>query len=95
MPAKGQIAKVESFEPNHDIEQAIILLRGRRIMLDRDLAGMYGVETKILNKAVHRNLDRFPEDFMFQLTKEEYASLRFQFGTLKRGQYGRRSGLRL
>ncbi|MBI3414765.1 MAG: ORF6N domain-containing protein [Verrucomicrobia bacterium] len=58
-------------------------------MLDRDLARLYGVQTKILNKAVSRNLDRFPADFMFQLTPEEHDSLRFQFGTLKRGQHSK------
>jgi hypothetical protein len=56
-------------------------------MLDRDLAALYGVETKNLNKAVRRNLDRFPADFMFELTQEEAECLRFQFGTLKRGQH--------
>ena len=69
------------------IEQAILLIRGQRVMLDRDLAALYGVETKNLNKAVQRNLERFPADFMFQLTAEEAESLRFQFGTLKRGQH--------
>lgn len=69
------------------IEQAILLLRGQKVMLDRDLAVLYGVETKNLNKAVRRNLSRFPADFMFQLTAEEADSLRFQFGTLKRGQH--------
>jgi hypothetical protein len=49
------------------IEQKIYLIRGQRVMLDADLAELYGVKTKILNKAVKRNLDRFPEDFMFQL----------------------------
>ena len=68
------------------IEQAILLIRGQRVMLDRDLAALYGVENKNLNKAVRRNLDRFPTDFMFQLTEDEAESLRFQFGTLKRGQ---------
>jgi hypothetical protein len=68
------------------IEQVILLIRGQRVMLDRDLAGLYGVETKNLNKAVRRNLDRFPPDFMFQLTAPEAECLRFQFGTLKRGQ---------
>ena len=68
------------------IEQAIFLIRGQRVMLDRDLAALYGVETKNLNKAVRRNLDRFPADFMFQLTADEAESSRFQFGTLKRGQ---------
>ena len=69
------------------IEQAILLLRGQKVMLDRDLAALYGVETKNLNKAVRRNLDRFPADFMFQLTVDEADALRFQFGTLKRGQH--------
>jgi hypothetical protein len=69
------------------IEQVILLIRGQRVMLDRDLAALYGVETKNLNKAVRRNLDRFPPDFMFQLTVDEADGLRFQFGTLKRGQH--------
>jgi hypothetical protein len=64
-------------------------MRGQKVMLDRDLAALYGVETKSLNKAVRRNLDRFPADFMFQLTKEEADGLRFQFGTLKRGQHSK------
>ncbi len=68
------------------IEQAILLIRGQRVMLDRDLAALYGVETKNLNRAVKRDLDRFAADFMFQLTAEESESLRFQFGTLKRGR---------
>ena len=53
------------------IEQVILLIRGQRVMLDRDLAVLYGVETKNLNKAVRRNLDRFPADFMFQLTLDK------------------------
>lgn len=75
--------------PAERIERAILLIRGQKVMLDRDLAVLYGVETKALNKAVGRNLDRFPADFMFQLTKEETDSLRFQFGTLKRGQHSK------
>jgi len=71
------------------IEQAVLLIRGQRVMLDRDLAALYGVETKNLNKAVQRNRERFPADFMFQLTQGEAESLRFQFGTLKRGQHFR------
>ena len=55
-------------------------------MLDRDLATLYGVQTKNLNKAVRRNLDRFPADFMFQLASDEADASRFQIGTLKRGQ---------
>jgi len=58
-------------------------------MLDRDLAKLYGVTTGNLNKAVKRNQSRFPKEFMFQLTKEEANSLRFQFGSLKRGQHSK------
>ncbi|MFZ4396007.1 MAG: ORF6N domain-containing protein [Kiritimatiellia bacterium] len=69
------------------IEQVILLLRGQKVILDRDLAALYGVPTKSLNRAVKRNLDRFPADFMIQLTAEEAAALRCQIGTLKRGQH--------
>ena len=69
--------------PPPQIEQAILLVRGQRVMLDRDLAAMYGVTTGNLNKAVKRNLSRFPADFMFQLTAEETS--RFQNGILKKG----------
>jgi len=72
------------------IEQAIFLIRGQKVLLDADLAQLYGVETKILNKAVKRNLDRFPDDFMFQLTAEESKNLRFQIGTSKKQRGGRR-----
>jgi hypothetical protein len=72
-----------------EVEHAILLIRGQKVMLDRDLARLYDVETKALNRAVQRNLDRFPADFMFQLSAEEYESLRFQFGTLKRGQHSK------
>jgi hypothetical protein len=65
------------------IEHAILLIRVQRVMLDRDLAAMYGVTTGNLNKAVRRNLSRFPGDFMFQLTADEAS--RFQFGILKKG----------
>jgi hypothetical protein len=71
------------------IEQVVLLIRGQRVLLDRDLAALYGVETKNLNKAVQRNRDRFPADFMFELTPDEAQAClasRFQFGTLKRGQ---------
>ncbi len=73
--------------PDERITDKIFLIRGRKVMIDRDLAQLYGVTTGNFNKAVKRNAKRFPEDFMFQLTKEEDASLRFQFGTLKRGQH--------
>ena len=72
------------------IEKSIYLIRGEKVMLDRDLAVLYEVETKVLNRAVKRNLLRFPADFMFQLTPEEADSLRCQFGTSKKGRGGRR-----
>lgn len=71
------------------IEKRICWIRGYRVMLDRDLAELYGVETFNLNKAVKRNIERFPADFMFQLSKTEYDSLRFQIGILKRGQHAK------
>lgn len=72
------------------IEHAIYLIRGEKVMLDRDLASLYGVETKILNRAVKRNLPRFPSDFMFQVTTDEADVLRCQIGTSKKGSGGRR-----
>ena len=75
-----------------DIRPLIYEIRGRQVMLDRDLAALYGVLTKNLNKAVKRNLERFPEDFMFQLTKEE--CLRFQSGTLEAGTIANMDTLR-
>jgi phage regulator Rha-like protein len=68
--------------PSERIERCIYLIRGQKVMLDGELAALYGVETKVLNRAVKRNLDRFPVDFMFQLSAEEAESLRCQFGTL-------------
>lgn len=65
------------------IQNLIYIIRGQRVMLDSDLARLYEVETKVLNQAVKRNLERFPKDFMFQLTKEEYEVLRSQFVTSK------------
>jgi len=70
------------------IERRIYLIRGLKVMIDCDLAELYGVETKILNRGVRRNLERLPEDFMFQLTKNEAESLRIQFGTLERAGRG-------
>lgn len=67
------------------IESAILLIRGQRVLLDRDLAALYGVTTSNLNKAVRRNSGRFPPDFMFQLTADEAEASRFQTGILKRG----------
>jgi hypothetical protein len=73
----------------NSIQDRIHLLRGRKVMLDSDLAQLYQVQTFNLNKAVQRNIERFPEDFMFQLTQSEYRSLRFQFGILKKGRHSK------
>ncbi len=80
----------ESLVPVGHIESIILVIRAHKVILDADLAELYGVETKILNKAVKRHLDRFPEDFMFQLTTEEAENLRFQIGTSRRTHGGRR-----
>ena len=72
------------------IEKIIYLIRGEKVMLDRDLALLYGVETKTLNRAVKRNLQRFPLDFMFQLTEDEAEILRYQIGTSRLRHGGRR-----
>ena len=79
---------IATFVSHETIERKIYLIRGKKVMLDSELAELYEVDTKVLNKAVGRNLDRFPEDFMFQLTKEEAENLRFQNGTSSWG--GRR-----
>lgn len=68
------------------IQSKIYEIRGRKVMLDKDLAEMYQVTTSNLNKAVKRNLKRFPPDFMFQLTEEEWETLRFQNGIIKKGR---------
>ncbi|MCD6161683.1 MAG: ORF6N domain-containing protein [candidate division Zixibacteria bacterium] len=73
-----------------EIGRRIYNIRGHRVMLDSDLAELYGVPTKRLNEQVKRNLQRFPSDFMFKLTAEETASLRSQFETSKSGRGGRR-----
>lgn len=71
------------------IERRIYLIRKQKVILDSDLAELYGVTTSNLNKAVTRNAERFPEDFMLRLTREEYNTLRFQIGILKRGQHAK------
>ena len=76
--------------PQETIEGKILLIRNKKIILDRELSSLYGVETKQLTRQVRRNIDRFPDDFMFQLTREEYNELlRCQIGTLKRGQHSK------
>jgi len=76
----------QSVVPSERIEKSILLIRGHKVMLDKDLADLYLVETKVLLQAVKRNIGRFPADFMFQLTKDEYQVLRSQIVTLKRGR---------
>lgn len=71
------------------IERMIYVIRGQKVMLDSDLADLYQVETKQLNRQVRRNILRFPTDFMFQLTSEEYEVLKCQFGTSKTGSGGK------
>lgn len=88
MPKENKI----SILPDERIETKIFLIRGRKVMIDRDLAELYGVETRALNQAVKRNIERFPEEFMFQLNKQEVEiwqsqSLRSQIVILKRGQH--------
>jgi hypothetical protein len=78
---KMKIAKGKSLIPAERVERAIFLIHGQKVILDKDLAILYQVATRDLNKAVNRNLDRFPGDFMFQLTKEEFSNLKFHFGT--------------
>jgi len=75
--------------PQVTIESRIHLIRGKKVMLDRDLAELYEVETAQLKRAVRRNIDRFPEDFMFELSKDEYKILRCQFGTLRWGEHAK------
>jgi len=77
--------KTKSLIPQETIENKLLLIRGRKIILDRDLAKLYGVATKVLKQAVKRNIERFPEDFIFQLNKNEFADWRSQFVTSNSG----------
>ncbi len=72
------------------IEHRIHIIRGQRVMLDSDLADLYGVPTKVLKQSVKRNDDRFPDDFAFELTQQEFANLRSQIVTSNEGREGRR-----
>jgi len=80
-----------SLIPAERIERAIILIRDEKVMLDSDLATLYGVETKELVRAVGRNRERFPKDFAYQLTQQEFTALRCQIGTSNVGRGGRRT----
>ncbi len=75
--------------PAERIENKIYLIRGQKVMIDHDLASLYGVHTRNIKRQVRRNLKRFPEDFMFELSQEEYNSLRCQIGTLKKGKHSK------
>lgn len=77
----------KSLIPQEIIQSKIIVLRDKKVILDKDLALLYGVETKVLNQAVRRNKTRFPDDFMFQLTKEEAKAIRSQIVTLEKNQH--------
>jgi hypothetical protein len=70
------MAKNELVIPVKRIEKSILVIRGQRVLLDSDLAELYGVSTKALKQAVRRNIDRFPSDFMFELTHQEFSNLR-------------------
>lgn len=76
--------------PIEIIENKIFIIRGQRVMLDSDLANLYEVETRIINRNVKRNLNRFPQDFMFQLLEEEWRNLKSHFGISKNTKGGRR-----
>jgi hypothetical protein len=81
---------VTNILPRERIERSILLIRGHKVLLDADLAELYGVETRSLLQAVSRNQKRFPKDFMFQMSKEEYELLRSQIVISKKGRGGRR-----
>ena len=82
------MSNLVQFKPEN-VVSSIYFIRGEKVMLDSDLALMYEVETKVLKRAVRRNIQRFPLDFMFELSREEYNSLRSQIGTLKENIYHR------
>jgi hypothetical protein len=82
-----------SLVPAERIEKAILRIRGLKVLLDKDLAELYGVETRALVQAVKRNIQRFPGDFLFQLAPEEGDALRSQIVTSKKGRGGRRYGV--
>ena len=85
---KKQVAG-KSIIPIELITSKILLIRNEKVLLDKDLAELYKVEVKQLKRAVRRNMERFPSDFIFIITRDEYNSLRSQFGTLKRGEHSK------
>jgi len=84
------MAKSKPFVPVEQITRTVLILRGHRVLLDADLAALYGVSTARLNQQVRRNWQRFPADFLFELTQDEYHALMLQFATSKAGRGGRR-----
>jgi len=90
MAAKKETKALVAKEAEPNLQDRILTVRGEKVILDSDLAAIYGVETKILNKAVARNRKRFPPDFAFRLTTQEFTALRFQTGTTNEGRGGRR-----
>ena len=93
MAAKDKSSNETSLITLDLVERKIYVVREQKVMLDNDLATLYGVETRVLNQAVKRNNQRFPEDFMFQLTKEEFENLKSQSVTSNSGNYGGRHKL--
>jgi hypothetical protein len=87
--SKSQAAISKPGRQTEELSRKILTIRGQRVMLDADLAELYRVPTKVFNQAVKRNAERFPEDFMFQLTRDEADSLRSQFVTLKNSGRGK------
>ena len=90
MIEKGNVKNHKAIVSVNRIEGMIYLIRGQKVILDSDLADLYGVETKALKRAVKRNHERFPDDFMFQLNNQEVTRLRCQNGTSRMGHGGSR-----
>ena len=95
MTSRGRNPSESAIVTLEQVEQKIYLVRGHKVMLDSELAALYGVETRVLNQAIRRNTDRFPDDFMMQLTKEEFDSLISQIVTSSSNNYGGRRKLPL
>ncbi|MFB2121316.1 ORF6N domain-containing protein [Parapedobacter sp. 2B3] len=87
--AKTESTQTEVILLEVDVQNQIYHIRGSNVMIDSDLAVLYAVETKQLKRQVRRNIERFPNDFMFELTNEEHRILRSQFGTLKQGEHSK------
>jgi len=88
MPKKKETQEQQSIVPiSEQIEDRILMIRGQKVMLDEDLAAVYGVTTKRLNEQIKRNLDRFPQDFIFQLTQEEMSLVRSQIATASKRNF--------